>query len=462
MVKRIFLLSALFALLSDTANAFVSGGSLQPIAFTVTADTSANLGGVIPSNFVGWSEEVLDLVNYGYFTGSTGTSFLGVASLLGVNGQIRIGGSNSDGSTAPALTQTIANQLASFVTSMGAGWTLVYDLDAVANNTTLANTQIGYFVTAFGNQTTTSVEIGNEPPENGLNQSTFTTIWNSYYSSIHTSYSSLQFVAPSILDNEPVVQSYVDGMTPGESGMSLIETHFYAYCNQAPPSIYALTYAPVIGPNANWAYNTSWASGKQRMMETNTICGGGYLGYSNTMMESPWFISLTKVLLDNAWIGVNPHEVMGNNPLFSGNRPAYYNPFLLQSDGNVSPGPEFYAMLLVSKIEGNQRIDLSVPPIRPEITTIAVKNGGGLATILISNGVTSQSIVVTPQQKQSWATASVLLLGSTSNVCTDTTAVLGGQTIGESGVWTGAPFTITNGQTVTIPPCGAALIQITS
>lgn len=68
---------------------------------------------------------------------------------------------------------------------------------------------------------------------------------------------------------------------------------------------------------------------------------------------------------------------------------------------------------------------------------------------------------ITPTQINFWTTANVLKIStSDGNNCTSGNPTIGGQPIGKSGLWAGSPSSINNGQSISLQPCEAALIQI--
>jgi hypothetical protein len=212
--------------------------------------------------------------------------------------------------------------------------------------------------------------------------------------------------------------------------------------------------------------NVLWAgSVPTRLAETNTICSGGALGSSDALMASAWFLNMGIVLSNAGYNGVNIHHnfwwpASGGTAIVGDVYPNIYGPLQLNGDGTFSPGPEFYGMLLFSKIEGQQTVQLGVAG-NANINAIATKGGNGNANILIVNNDQSLSVAVTPTQINSWSSATVLSIVSSDGLnCSSKSPLLGGAAIGVSGAWSGSSYTITNGQSLQLPPCGAALVQI--
>jgi hypothetical protein len=157
------------------------------------------------------------------------------------------------------------------------------------------------------------------------------------------------------------------------------------------------------------------------------------------------------------WIGFNYHSVMTTYAPWGG-RISYYNPYIMQKDKGYSPTPVFYGMLLFSKIEGHQIVRTSLFGAG-SVKAISTKGSGANANILIVNNDTSYPLLAKPDQSNSWSTAEIY--GITSSVgCADTSPTLNGYVIGEGGSWPGSPAILNRGASISIPPCGAALVEI--
>lgn len=419
---------------------------------TISVNLSA-LGPTIPTNFIGLSAENQDLIN-GYYQGTTGhaSSFIALVNLLGSHGVLRIGGSTADESTPPALTSQIATNLASFVGGLGANWTTIYGLDLFAANSGVAVTQAGYLATALG-VTKVTFQMGNEPVTSGnFTLGSYETAWNSYYTAIIGAVSSARFAA---WDDYSLgsTQAVIAALTPGLSGMSYVTQHYYTTngASATEPQMLGLLQGMTFSTNIPWA-----GAVPTRLTETNSMNTRGVAGMSDRLMAATFILNESIELAAGGWNGINVHECY----TLSG-AACVYNPVIQQPDLNFAPGPIFYGMYLFAQIEGDQIAQSAVSGNGSNVDEIAVAGSGGKAIILVSNNDPYSPVSVTPNESVTWSTASVLLLAASDNLgCTSAQPVLGGQPIGESGVWRGFPSTISNGQAVVIPPCGAALIQI--
>lgn len=442
-------------LVSGNAFAFppIGGTSKAVISGPIISANLAATGVTMPSNFVGWSAETQDMIAGGIYVG--GSPLLSLAGLLGKNGILRVGGTTQDSVTPPTLNQATANNLASFLTSMGAGWSLVYGLDIGANDPTTAVTQAGYIINAVGINNVI-FQIGNEPNLN-LTTGQYTTRWNSYYSALIAAYPTIKLGAPDTTqfpgDTADLnVQAYSAGLTASESRLSIVSSHFYPLNATGPPSFATILATP---DAYNWTYNSAYAPGKLALTETNAIANGGANGRTNALGGAAWLIDVGINTAKAGFLQLNQHNVI--TPYIPWGHPSYYNSFALQGDGNYSAGANFYALYLLSKVEGHPIITTTVSGLN-SVDVLGTLSSAGNANMLIVNLSTLTSRTFSPDQSKSWSNASVLILSGSA--CNDTAPTLGGAVIGENGAWAGSATTLNYGGTVTIPPCGSALIQI--
>ncbi len=447
------------ALSAQTAPRVVFSG--PPQAATLTANLAAP-GYTIPANFVGWSVENWDI--FGGFYSPAQTSFVNLAKLLGSNGILRIGGITSDTASnpgLPALTQPIATGIAQFLAALGNGWTMIYGLDACVNDSASALTQAGYLVTAMGVGNVV-FQAGNEPPFEvcGFTQGQWTTVFNAYYSAIRAVYPTSKWAAPDVTNNS-TVQSFVNGTTPGVSGLTYVSSHWYPYgigfapvADQLISSVYLNDTVSTVNSYA-FQSNSAFAPNKLMMTEGNSRAGCGLQGVSDRLMASAWYLNLVIALANDGWLGFQPHNAILTcyGQLHNG----YYDPFVLQGDGSFAPSPIFYGMYLFSKIAGQQTVSIAKSGTA-YVRSIATIGTGGNANLLVQNNATTFPVKITPAQSTAWATGTVLLLSGTA--CNDAAPTIGGAVIQEGGVWAGAAYSINSGDTVLIPPCGAALIKM--
>lgn len=405
---------------------------------------SANLASpssVIPNDFVGFSFETSKLISTNGF--GAASPLIPVINLLGANGTIRIGGLSSDSNPVPALTQSIANNLKSFTDGLGVGWSLIYTLDFSINNSAAAVTQAGYIINAYG-VGNVQFQLGNEP-NNYLSAVNYRTRWNDYYSALSTAYPTIRMSGPDA-DTESAVQSYTTGLTLSSAQLNRVTSHFYS---TGPAPVAGLTAQSMLAfvASENWSLNAAYAPGQLQNSESNTVWNGGQDGLSNRLVAATWFIYTFQKMIAAGWEAINIHTTDNG---------CNYCAFALQGGGGELPMPIFYGMYMVAQIQGQTEVSTTNgnAGIVPAIST---QRAVGKANILVTN-ISANQVYIKPDQSSAWSTASVILLSGTS--CTDANPTLGGQVIGEGGSWSGVPFTINSGDLVSIPACGAALVQI--
>ena len=450
-MRKFFLILTVFLILTSRLYAFSDNFGSTPVNVTALLDDTSS---TIPSNFVGLSLETQDIIADTIYTGSN-ASLQNLVKLLGSNGILRVGGTSQDtghqGNPTPALTQRIVNDLAGFNSALGSGWSLIYGLDLGSNNPSEAVTQAGYIINAFGIKNVI-FQIGNEP-DNWYSPSAYMSMWNDYYSSLSASYPSIIFAAPDAAELISNTQNYTVSLTPGISGLNSLSTHFYGVgCN--PVSI---SYAFYLANPASQSWTATYAPGKLRLTESGGICAGGQLGYTNVLLQAAWYLNTAISMANDAWIGFNYHSVMTPYAPWGG-RISYYNPYTVQNDKGYSPTPVFYGMLLFSKIEGQKIVSTSISG-GSSVRAISTKRSGSNANILIVNNDTSYPLLAKPDQSNIWSTAKVYVINSSVG-CVDTSPTLNGYVIGEGGSWAGSPAILNRGAAISIPPCGAAFVEI--
>ena len=432
---------------------FASVNVAQAVTFSAN---NASPGAAISPNFVGWSEEFEDFLN-GYMT-TANTSWLGMVKLLGTNGVLRVGGSTCDLSTTNSFTQAQVNALQQFVAAMGGGWSVLFCVNLQAQNNSLSATQAGYVNNAFGSNAT--IDLGNEDLDGGQfpNNAAYIAAWNSMYAAVTAAVPGVQIDAMHD-GNFQTTRTVVPSLTPGLAGLALLDYHWYGLTTYAttPALLYNSLVLNSTGLANFFANDNIWSTpNKTRLAETNTVGAGGVDGISNVLASATWTLGEDILFATHGWQGTNVH-----NSFFQGfinGKNATYNSFVLEPDGGIGAGADFYALLLFSMVEGKSVLPLTVTGNYSGYS-IAVQGANGKAQILIANTDTVNVLVAQPTQTASWTSGSVMMLTGPS--CTSKTVTLGGSTVGEGGVWSPVSVpTVPNGGLVSIPPCSSALITL--
>lgn len=422
---------------------------------TVRADLTTAYS-TIPANFIGHSVEVSDFVA-GYFT-PLNTSLINLMKLTGSNGVLRIGGNASDTVTPPNVNSTNAAALASFVAALGAGWTVIWGLDLVANDATTAAAHASTLSAALG--PTAIFQFGNEPIDKGaLTVAQYQTRWNTYYAAVTAAVPGIKLAAWDDFDFIQT-QTAIAGLTPGRAGMSLITQHFYGWtaggnitAGQLLGSIRGQNYS--LSGGASLFRNNAWAGSiPQRLTETNSHTGGGQAGLSDTLVASTWSLNEAITFASHGWQGVDTHSIMnGTDPV-----PAHYNSLLMAGNTTTwTAGPIFYGQFLFSKLSGQQMVNTQIQG--GAINALATIGSGGNANILLVNNnvLGSESIMV--DQSSAWSTATVLQVQGSQGIL-DPNPTVAGAVIGPGGSWSGSTYSINSGQAIILGPGESALVSI--
>ncbi len=450
---RIFL-SCLFWLANlhfAYAVSLFGGGNVGiPLPSTQTATIQANLASTsftIPINFIGASIELSDAIADNVYVPSN-TSLINVfKALFTGNGCIlRYGGSSEDTTVPPALTQAIANDIAGFTQNVGCK--MHYGLDGYANNPTVAATQAGYIINAMG-VGNVSFAIGNEPDLWGLGYAAYGTIFNAAEAYVLAVNSSATFEGPEVACTGcgGVIQAYQNATDRTPAQMTAVTGHYYPYGQ--PTAIPTFQQMTTSCNNGDFSSYTSYAS-NMRINESNAVAGGGLPGLNDRMASASWYICVSSILAKLGYIGYSNHNHIGS----------YYNLYHENGDTTWTPNPVFYGAYLFTRLLGQTIISTTNTNLDANASVIATLNSNSKANILVANNNWTTNLTFKPTETGTWSNGTVLLLNGAS--CAEINPTLGGSSFGEGAAWSGTTTPITNGQTVTIPPCGAALVSITS
>jgi hypothetical protein len=242
--------------------------------------------------------------------------------------------------------------------------------------------------------------------------------------------------------------SWINATIPGSSGVEYVTGHKYTLgCEPLN-----LTPAQVI------ADATVSSNPGVTLSEFGIICEGGQQGITDRFMAATYYLKLAQSAFSAGFSGIFPHNVLTPYHWADGTfRIAFYNQFLKRWIG-YGPTPMFYGMYLFARLEGQTSISTTTSNLDNLASVTATLGPHGNANILVVNGDTEQGIIVKPQQTYSWSTANFYRLAAPS--CTSPNPVLNGHLIGVGGGWTGSAKVLTNGEMVSIPACGAVLIEI--
>jgi hypothetical protein len=451
-----FLIS-LAPLEADARLLFQGGGVSYPVSQTVTTNL-ASTSSTIPNGFVGisirfataysvpnYTKPVLDVYT------ETNTSLISLLQLLGTDVQFRLGGTaGDDGNNFPNPTQANVNHVAAFVNAISAQ-PMLFQLPLHINQPTNSVALLGMQLAATPS-VSTIVEFGNEPDAYGVSVATYHSLWNTLYSDVIASYPSSILDAPDV-SNLANMATYTTGLTPGKAGLHWVTSHYYEANNLTVAGIGAML--ATVG-SQNYTSNVAYSS-NFKMNETNIATGQTNVGVVDGLTGTAWFLEEAIQLAKAGAQGLN---VWNGDVHSTGVTPIPENTYLRNNDGTYSPHSAFWGMLLFSKITG-QTIAATTITGSGSANAISTVGASGNANQIIVNGSPVNTLSIKPAQSTAWSTATVLRVASSDGTgCLNTTPTVGGAQIGASGTWAGTPFTINNGDSFSLGPCEAALVQI--
>jgi hypothetical protein len=215
--------------------------------------------------------------------------------------------------------------------------------------------------------------------------------------------------------------------------------------------------ASLNGVNLNWSSFISYSSPTPFRVNEGGIQSLSQPPYIDTEMVSPaWYLNMAMGMAEAGVVGFNIHSVISQQEAEDQGQPypVLWNLLWETSSGSglYKANTQFLGLMMFSKIEGQQIVSNSISGTG-NVTAIATKGANGNANIIVVNDDTVNPVNVTPAQSSFWATASVLQLApSTSAGCADTAPTLGGSAVGTGGSWSGSPYTISNGGSVSLSP----------
>jgi hypothetical protein len=415
----------------------------------------------VPSNFVGFSSEESAVFDNHIFTGSSGESLARLLNLFG-GGVYRLGGDSSDDSFSGDAAD--AQELANFLKRVS-GWSAIVGLN-VCNGDELQQAQYAREVTALIPKV--EIQLGNEPDlyQNNIKRcrnlydkhgsygvDAYTADWQRYSSFIRSKAPGASFAGPDIGSHDEWLAAF---LTTRSGELTLATRHFYAICSNRKKSNLADLLRPEVAYPAKLLdgdikYAASFRL-KLRISETNSICGGGIKGISDTLVAANWALYFMMQGIEAGIAGVNFHS--NGSP----GQGAFYTALREETDSHLwSLQPVGYAMLLVSKIQGMLVLPVvtSVPFADAPICAFLDKNHS--VWFLIENRQLNRMLSVSIKQAGLWKTQSVLIM--TGQAPSSTNITLGGSDA-EGGAWTPKYSILKKGLPIDLAPASAALVKL--
>lgn len=322
---------------------------------TVNVDVSRRLG-IVPPNFLGLGYEISSVAVPGLLSAGN-HSYVELVRTLSTEGVIRVGGNTSDdasfGPGEPAVSAprgTVVNdaslhQLGSFLEATN--WRLIWGLNlgsaderqAVAEAEAVAGAAKDHLL-AF--------EIGNEPDLFGrggghrpksYNYEGFLAEFRRYKAAIRAKLPQAPFAGP----DAAVATDWVIQFAKDEgSDLKLLTHHYYRECANPTSTLDKLLHAdPKLAPElAGLRAASAISKVPYRICETNSFCGGGKPGISDSFGAALWVLDFMFQLAAAGCAGVNIETGLNQLGFVSS-----YSPIRQDEHGACITTPEYYGML---------------------------------------------------------------------------------------------------------------------
>ncbi len=274
-------------------------------AVRVIVDTRRALG-TVPADFTGLGYEISSVSRSGLLS-SRNATYVQLVRMLGNAGVIRIGGNTSDyasfaaeGQPVSAPKETVVNsanlrELGTFLDATG--WRLIWGLN-LGSGTEQQAVEEAQAVFAATKDKLLAFEIGNEPDlfgrgsphrPKGFSYDDYLTEYRRYKAAIRAKLPTAFFAGP----DAATVTDWVTRFAADEGNdLKLLTHHYYRECANPTSTLDKLLHPdPKLAPELQKLRTASASSHvPYRICETNSFCGGGKPGVSDTFGSALWVL----------------------------------------------------------------------------------------------------------------------------------------------------------------------------
>ncbi len=370
--------------------------------------------GTIPHDFLGLGYEISSVATEGLLSAEN-RDYVRLVNALGPAGVIRVGGITADfASYAPAgravatprgtvVNERNLRELGMFLKATG--WTLIWALnlgngevdDAVKEATAVA-AAVGEGRVAF--------EIGNEPDL--FNRGAFAHRPSTYgYEDWLAEYrrfkSAIRTKLPKALFAGPDAATLTDWVTrlaqDEGSDLQLLTHHYYRECASAASTFDKLLRPdPKLQPLLEKLAAAAKTSGvPYRICETNSFCGGGKPGVSDTFGAALWALDFLWQLAEGGCAGVNLETGVNQLDFVSSYSPIVDN----------KARPEYYGMLAFAQVVGGKLVPVKVTAKEVNLTAYAAVMGDKKIVVTAVNKDTARDAQLSIETDGRYRVASV-------------------------------------------------------
>src|SRR6185312_6890938 len=307
------------------------------------------------------------------------------------------GGNTSDYSTFAAKGHAVSapkgtvlnganlRQLGTFLNATG--WKLIWGLN-LGSGDEQQGVEESRAVAAAVNDKLLAFEIGNEPDLFGRGAAHRSSDYN--YGDYLKEFRRYKAVVRAKLPNAPFAGPDVASATAwvtrfaADEGndLKLLTHHYYRQCANASATLDKLLHPdPKLAPKLKELRAASAASPvPYRICETNSFCGGGKPGVSDTFGAALWVLDFMFDLASAGCAGVNIETGVNQLGFVSS-----YSPIGADEHGTYSAKPEYYGMLAFAQASRGQLVAVDCDAAGVNLTAHAVIHNGRRLSLTIIN-----------------------------------------------------------------------------
>ncbi len=352
--------------------------------------------GVIPRDFVGLGYEISSVAIPDLLSAQD-RIYVQLVKTLSPEGVIRVGGNTSDDARFAPADQAVAapkgtvvnktglEQLGSFLEATN--WQLIWGLNLGSTDAQQAVAE-AEAVTAATKDKLLAFEIGNEPDLFGrgtkhraanYNYEAFLQEYRLFKHAIRAELPKAAFAGPDAASATDWVSRFA---ADEGNDLKLLTHHYYRECVNPTSSLDKLLHAdPKLAPKlATLRASSSASKVPYRICETNSFCGGGKPGVSDTFGAALWVLDFMFTLAYAGCAGVNIETGVNHLGFVSS-----YSP-ILQNENHLSfAAPPYYGMLAFAQASRGRAVGAECNTGGANVTAYAVvREPRGLSVTIIN------------------------------------------------------------------------------
>jgi hypothetical protein len=435
----------------------------SPSTYKATVTVSEKAIGQIGREYIGLSFESAT-VNNGDRYDAVG-NIVNLLKTLGTS-VLRFGGDSADLADFTGLKPSALRGLHRL--TKASGWSAIYTENLGVFNAALVSADARRVRAALGSKLL-GFACGNEPDQYaavGLRPVSYTI--GDYLTQVSHCYQAIRAGAPGAPLAGPDtthMPAWFGPYAAREAGaIRVFGQHYYplgcASAGDSPAALAGTLLSPGLAAREAARFDSYTAQVKRSgapliMTETNSACGGGVKGLSNSYASALWVIDY---LLTGAEHGVSGMNVTGGlNTLCSG-----YTVLCATGNYMYRPQPIYYGMLFTHLLGVGKLLRVKISP-GGNLTAFAVRPSAGGGLRLMVENLSQQQASVAIDVGSYRGTATVLRMTGPSLLATSGVRLQGASVTRKGSIKLGKPGTITctaGGCPVTLAPYTAAMVTI--